>query len=65
MLSLPFLYCVSVKSTNKQTIRALKGSGNKSKHRLSFNFFCKWRVAERKKFCRFEQRPMLKKKIYL
>ena len=33
---------------NKQ-FALLKGSGNKSKHRLSFNFFCKWRVTERKK----------------
>ena len=46
---------------NKQ-FALLKGSGNKSKHRLSLLiFFANGGLPKVKKFCRFEQRSMLKK----
>ena len=47
-------------------INPLKGSGNKSKHRLSLLiFFANGGLPKGKIFCRFEQRSMLKKEIYL
>ena len=46
---------------NKQ-FALLEGSGNKSKHRLSLLiFFANGGLPKGKKFCRFEQRSMLKK----
>ena len=42
---------LSFPSTNnkKKRVALLKGPGNQSKYRLSFTFFCVWRVAKRKK----------------